>query len=100
MVSDMMGWRIGGARRDRTADLLHAMQALSHLSYSPFIRALWIRTLFVYPSDAHLRIRVMAFCLPFRCPLAHPGLATALSFCASGCPHSNRAFFLRFRLPT
>ncbi len=28
---------IGGARRDRTADLLHAMQALSHLSYSPFI---------------------------------------------------------------
>ncbi len=29
-------WRdIGGARRDRTADLLHAMQALSQLSYSP-----------------------------------------------------------------
>ena len=26
----------GGARRDRTADLLHAMQALSQLSYSPF----------------------------------------------------------------
>src|SRR5210317_278721 len=26
---------IGGARRDRTADLLHAMQALSQLSYSP-----------------------------------------------------------------
>ncbi|MEY4923301.1 MAG: hypothetical protein RLY17_2018 [Pseudomonadota bacterium] len=26
---------IGGARRDRTVDLLHAMQALSHLSYSP-----------------------------------------------------------------
>ena len=25
----------GGARRDRTADLLHAMQALSQLSYSP-----------------------------------------------------------------
>ena len=24
-----------GARRDRTADLLHAMQALSQLSYSP-----------------------------------------------------------------
>ena len=25
----------GGARRDRTADLLHAMQALSRLSYGP-----------------------------------------------------------------
>jgi hypothetical protein len=25
----------GGATRDRTADLLHAMQPLSHLSYSP-----------------------------------------------------------------
>ena len=28
----------GGARRDRTADLLHAMQALSQLSYSPVMR--------------------------------------------------------------
>jgi hypothetical protein len=27
--------KFGGARRDRTADLLHAMQALSQLSYSP-----------------------------------------------------------------
>ena len=26
----------GGAKRDRTADLLHAMQALSQLSYTPF----------------------------------------------------------------
>ena len=29
---------IGGARRDRTADLLHAMQALSQLSYDPVIQ--------------------------------------------------------------
>ena len=29
-----LSW-IGGARRDRTVDLLHAMQALSQLSYSP-----------------------------------------------------------------
>ncbi len=29
---------IGGARRDRTVDLLHAMQALSQLSYSPISR--------------------------------------------------------------
>jgi hypothetical protein len=27
--------KIGGAKRDRTADLLHAMQALSQLSYGP-----------------------------------------------------------------
>ena len=27
--------KFGGARRDRTVDLLHAMQALSQLSYSP-----------------------------------------------------------------
>ena len=27
----------GGARRDRTADLLNANQALSHLSYGPMI---------------------------------------------------------------
>ena len=26
---------LGGASRDRTGDLLHAMQALSQLSYSP-----------------------------------------------------------------
>ena len=30
-----LGRESGGARRDRTADLLHAMQALSQLSYSP-----------------------------------------------------------------
>ena len=29
------GLNVGGAKRDRTADLLHAMQALSQLSYSP-----------------------------------------------------------------
>ena len=26
----------GGGKRDRTADLLHAMQALSQLSYTPY----------------------------------------------------------------
>ncbi|AMO47907.1 Hypothetical protein AKI40_1495 [Enterobacter sp. FY-07] len=30
-----LGAEFGGAKRDRTADLLHAMQALSQLSYSP-----------------------------------------------------------------
>jgi hypothetical protein len=32
-------WRVGGARRDRTADLLLAKQALSQLSYGPAARA-------------------------------------------------------------
>ena len=27
--------QIGGGKRDRTVDLLHAMQALSQLSYTP-----------------------------------------------------------------
>ena len=33
VVSDLL--RLGGAKRDRTADLLRARQALSQLSYSP-----------------------------------------------------------------
>ena len=39
-------WELGGARRDRTADLLHAMQALSQLSYSPTreARNVWKRS--------------------------------------------------------
>lgn len=34
---DLYGWvkKAGGGKRDRTADLLHAMQALSQLSYTP-----------------------------------------------------------------
>ncbi len=34
---------VGGAKRDRTADLLHAMQALSQLSYSPTVNTTWSR---------------------------------------------------------
>src|SRR6185295_15427898 len=34
-ASRRWGRSLGGARRDRTADLLHAMQALSQLSYGP-----------------------------------------------------------------
>ena len=30
-------FRVGGGKRDRTADLLHAMQALSQLSYTPAV---------------------------------------------------------------
>ena len=32
---DKLSGLIGGDKRDRTADLLHAMQALSQLSYTP-----------------------------------------------------------------
>ncbi len=35
MQSQTLHLEIGGAKRDRTVDLLHAMQALSQLSYSP-----------------------------------------------------------------
>ena len=38
----------GGGKRDRTADLLHAMQALSHLSYTPLRRKSIITA---YPSS-------------------------------------------------
>ena len=31
-------WVFGGAKGDRTPDLLHAMQALSQLSYGPILR--------------------------------------------------------------
>ncbi len=38
----------GGGKRDRTADLLHAMQALSQLSYTPASKeGRIIETLFV-----------------------------------------------------
>ena len=32
----------GGGKRDRTDDLLHAMQALSQLSYTPRIHESWV----------------------------------------------------------
>src|SRR5690606_8989765 len=35
LTHERPGSMSGGARRDRTADLLHAMQALSQLSYGP-----------------------------------------------------------------
>ena len=37
----------GGATRDRTADLLHAMQALSQLSYSPVYKVYSVTLLFL-----------------------------------------------------
>ena len=37
MKLDAAGLSYGGAKRDRTADLLSARQALSQLSYSPVV---------------------------------------------------------------
>ncbi len=36
--------KVGGASRDRTGDLLHAMQALSQLSYGPVKGAVLYRS--------------------------------------------------------
>ena len=36
-------FKSGGARRDRTADLLRARQALSQLSYGPYLTRLFCR---------------------------------------------------------
>ncbi len=48
----------GGAMRDRTADLLHAMQALSQLSYSPLISLkLYKPSICVDTHQCNLRIR-------------------------------------------
>jgi len=40
----------GGGKRDRTADLLHAMQALSQLSYTPIVF-----TCVIHSRDLHGR---------------------------------------------
>ena len=44
----------GGAERDRTADLLNAIQALSQLSYSPIIH-------FLTPAMLHLCLFVVKY---------------------------------------
>ena len=42
-ISDLL--RLGGAKRDRTADLLRARQALSQLSYGPFFKTFHTSTI-------------------------------------------------------
>src|SRR5690606_4802553 len=46
------GFEDGGAKRDRTVDLLHAMQALSQLSYSPISRT--GRMLRAHPASVNI----------------------------------------------
>ena len=40
---DVPGPGIGGASRDRTDDLFHAMEALSQLSYGPVRKTLYLK---------------------------------------------------------
>ena len=46
--------KIGGGKRDRTADLLHAMQALSQLSYTPTLRKCLVEGK-IGKSPAHIK---------------------------------------------
>ena len=56
----MSFWKIGGARRDRTDDLLLAKQALSQLSYGPEICDDTVRTAFSRATDmAVLSVNVL-----------------------------------------
>ena len=75
----------GGGKRDRTADLLHAMQALSQLSYTPQVlktNQTWHSDIYpqcVNSEEARLctYLRVYASRTPFQvliaaCLLNHP----------------------------
>jgi hypothetical protein len=48
-AKDEIDQEVGGARRDRTADLLNAIQALSQLSYGPTRRKRALRWILGYP---------------------------------------------------
>ena len=61
---------IGGARRDRTADLLRARQALSQLSYGPVL------LVFFVPCGVALVVRSVAYwCMRLRSLQRAPCLA-------------------------
>jgi hypothetical protein len=66
----------GGGKRDRTADLLHAMQALSQLSYTPlaeqkrdFKEQI---SLCKYPLSDYMRLFLHAACNPSQRASATP----------------------------
>jgi hypothetical protein len=54
--------KFGGAKRDRTADLLHAMQALSQLSYSPILAVSggWCRSRLAPVAGVYFRLSGLA----------------------------------------
>ena len=68
--------RIGGARRDRTADLLRAKQALSQLSYGPFASSFVAWLCCVPRSVGHVHFCTLS-------PLLEPRLASHQKPCAN-----------------
>jgi hypothetical protein len=52
---------LGGDKRDRTADLLHAMQALSQLSYTPSNLAINLQDTQNNPRFYPIFVRVRKF---------------------------------------
>ena len=75
----------GGDKRDRTADLLNAIQALSQLSYTPI---LCCHSPVLFPSDL--------FSIPCVPPNVNPKFYFFPSFCkASPCALSHTRFFIR-----
>ncbi len=68
--------QIGGARRDRTADLLHAMQALSQLSYGPTRRKAGKFSGALRIAQADRRARSIRFVQSSRAPPRRSALAT------------------------
>ena len=53
---------IGGARRDRTDDLLRARQALSQLSYGPFLRVISVFLFSLDFCESNVCEMHMSFC--------------------------------------
>ena len=51
-TDEQVNQKIGGASRDRTGDLLHAMQALSQLSYGPMLHKARYFTVQVWQGQA------------------------------------------------
>src|SRR5690606_30610183 len=61
MIQPKFNLWLGGGKRDRTADLLHAMQALSQLSYTPSENQLQT-AFFKAPSTASFQVaRLLCF---------------------------------------
>ena len=73
--------RFGGAKRDRTADLLHAMQALSQLSYGPIRTDAWDASVVLKQSAAQ-NVEVQAANL-LELPFMRSGLYTPFAAASS-----------------
>jgi hypothetical protein len=77
-LREMVTWKIGGRDRDRTCDLIHAMDALSQLSYTPvteqnYLRMVWrtgnilTNIAMKFHRDEHLVDEVAGIGVGFHC---------------------------------